>query len=339
MLHRGILILIRKDRDMPKWTAAHIPRQDGRTAIVTGANSGIGFHAARYLAAAGAKVVLACRNAEKGATAVAEIQSETPGADVTVAPLDLASLKSVREFADRFRAANDSLDLLINNAGVFGPRRVTEDGFELQFGANHLGHFALTGLLIGAVEGREDARVVTVSGGAYRFGRINFDDLQREQSYGRWRVYGQSKLANLLFMFELDRWLRASGSTVRSLAAHPGLAATNLPYASAPGRFQRFVITVMNRLLAQSAEMGALPTVYAATYPGIEGGTYIGPGGFFGMHGYPTKDGTTPAARDKEVAARLWQVSEELTGVSFKIHQLPEKEVHHERTPLAPRKR
>ena len=305
---------------MPKWNAADIPRQDGRSAIVTGANSGIGFHTARYLATAGAKVVLACRNAEKGAKAVAEIQSETPRAAVTVAPLDLASIKSVREFADRFRVANDGLDLLINNAGVMAPsRRVTEDGFELHFGTNHLGHFALTGLLIEAMEGRQDARVVTVSGGAYRFGRINFDDLGGERRYGRWRAYGTSKLANLLFMVELDRRLRAPGSTVRSLAAHPGLAATNLPFAAATSSLERMIVAVSNGLFAQSAEMGALATVYAATYPGLEGGTYIGPGGFFGQHGYPTKVGIPLAAGDEEVAARLWQVSEELTGVSFKI--------------------
>ncbi len=238
---------------------------------------------------------------------------------VEVASLDLGNLKSVREFADSFRENRDGLDLLINNAGVMAPpRRLTDDGFELQFGTNHLGHFALASLLLDRMEGREDARVVTVSSGAHRFGRINFDDLQGERSYGRWSAYGQSKLANLLFMFEFDRKLRAAGSTVRSVAAHPGYAATNLQFAAAPA-LDRFVMGIGNFLMAQSAEMGALPTLYAATFPGLEGGTYIGPGGFMEQRGYPTPVGTTPAARDEAVAARLWQASEELTGVSFKV--------------------
>ena len=304
---------------MAGWTATDIARQDGRTAVVTGANSGIGFHAARHLAAAGAKVVLACRNQEKGAAAASEIKAATPDAVVEVAALDLGSLKSVREFAESFRAGHDALDLLINNAGVMAPpRRLTADGFELQFGTNHLGHFALTALLIEAMEGRDDARVVTVSSGAHRWGRINFDDLQSERRYFRWRAYSQSKLANLLFMFELDRRLRAAGSAIRSVAAHPGYSATNLQFAAAP-RLDRMLMAVTNRVMAQSAEMGALPTLYAATYPGLDGGTYVGPDGFFEQRGHPTPVGTTSAARDKEAAERLWSVSEELTGVSFRI--------------------
>jgi len=304
---------------MTKWTAADIGGQAGRTAVVTGANSGIGFHAARHLAAAGAKVVLACRNQEKGASAASEIKAATPDAALEVALLDLGNLKSVRDFAESYRAGHDGLDLLINNAGVMAPpRRLTDDGFELQLGTNHLGHFALTALLIETMQGRDDARVVTLCSGAHRWGRIDFDDLQGERKYGRWRAYSQSKLANLLFMFELDRRLRAAGSAVRSLAAHPGYAATNLQSAAAPA-LDRMLMSVTNLLIAQSAEMGALPTLYAATFPGLDGGTYVGPDSFFEQRGHPKPVEATAAARDEEAAARLWQVSEELTGVSFPI--------------------
>jgi NAD(P)-dependent dehydrogenase (short-subunit alcohol dehydrogenase family) len=302
-----------------KWTAAHIPDQHGRVAVVTGANSGIGFFAARELARAGARVVLGVRNAEKGASAARDIETAVPNADVEVAPLDLASLDSVRAFSDWFHAERDGLDLLINNAGVMAsPKRLTADGFELQFGTNHLGHFALTGLLLDRLGGRDDARIVTVSSGAHRMGRIKFDDLQGERSYGRWRAYGQSKLSNLLFAFELDRRLRAAGSSIRSLAAHPGYAATNLQFAAAP-RLDRMVMAVGNSIMAQSAEMGALPLLYAATYPGLEGGTYVGPDSFFEQRGHPKPVGSSSAARDEDVARRLWAVSEELTGVHFRI--------------------
>jgi len=302
-----------------KWTAAQIPDQHGRVGVVTGANSGIGLVTARELARAGARVVLACRNSEKGAAAVREIQAAVPNAEVELASLDLGSLESVRSFAGRFKADHERLDLLINNAGVMAPpRRLTADGFELQFGTNHLGHFALTGLLLDRMDGRNDARVVTVSSVAHRMGRINFDDLQAERKYGRWRAYGQSKLANLLFAFELDRRLREAGSAVRSVAAHPGYAATNLQSAASPMP-DRLFMAVTNRLLAQSAEMGALPTLYAATQPSLEGGTYIGPDGLFEQRGYPKPVGTTPAARDEEVARKLWEASEQLTGVHFRI--------------------
>jgi len=300
-----------------KWTAAQIPDQHGRIAVVTGANSGIGLVAARELARTGARVVLACRDTEKGAAAQREITAAALGAEVEVAALDLASLASVRGFAQWFEREHEGLDLLINNAGVMAPpRRVTADGFELQFGTNHLGHFALTGLLLGRMVGRDDARVVTVSSGAHRMGRINFDDLQGERGYGRWRAYGQSKLANLLFAFELERRLRAAGSAIRSLAAHPGYAATNLQSA-APPMPDRLFMAFTNRVWAQSADMGALPTLYAATYPGLEGGTYVGPDGLFEQRGYPKAVGASAAARDEDVAPRLWEVSEELTGVRF----------------------
>ena len=298
-----------------RWTAEQIPDQTGRVAVVTGANSGIGLEAARELARRGASVVLACRNADKGGEAKRKIVDAVPSAAVAVEALDLGSLASVRAFAERFAASHERLDLLINNAGVMAPpRQVTSDGFELQFGTNHLGHFALTGLLIGMMDGRDDARVVIVSSGAHRTGRIAFDDLQGEQSYGRWRAYGQSKLANLLFMYELDRRLRARSSSIRTVAAHPGYAATNLQSAAAP-RLDVMLMSVGNAIFAQSAAMGALPTLYAATVPDLAGGTYVGPSGMFEMRGHPQAVSASAAARDEAVAQRLWGVSAELTGV------------------------
>ncbi len=300
-------------------TADQIPDQHGRTAIVTGANSGLGLVTARELARVGARVVVACRNTGKGDAARREIEAAVPGAVLEVSELDLSSLASVHAFADRFGAAHEGLDLLVNNAGVMAPpRSTTSDGFELQLGTNHLGHFALTGLLIEGMEGRKDARVVTLSSGAHRIGRIDFDDLQRERSYNRWRAYGQSKLANLLFALELDRRLRTAGSTVTSLAAHPGYAATNLQSAAAP-TIDRVVMALTNRLVAQSADMGALPTLYAATYPGLPGGTFVGPDGLAEQRGHPKPVAPSSAARDEAVAERLWRVSEELTGVSFPV--------------------
>jgi NAD(P)-dependent dehydrogenase (short-subunit alcohol dehydrogenase family) len=218
-----------------KWTAGQMPDQHGRVAVVTGANSGIGLVTARELARAGARVVLGCRDTENGATAAREITAATPDSEVEVAALDLGNLDSVRDFAQLFERDHESFDLLINNAGVMAPpRRLTADGFELQFGTNHLGHFALTVLILDRMEGRNDARVVTVSSGAHRMGRINFDDVQGERSYGRWHAYGQSKLANLLFAFELDRRLRAAGSAIRSIAAHPRLRGDQPPVRRRP---------------------------------------------------------------------------------------------------------
>jgi len=301
------------------WTAGEMPDQRGRVAVVTGANSGLGLVTARELARKGAHVVLACRNTVKGQMAVHEIEGAVAGARLELAELDLGSLDSVRAFAAAFRSGHGALDLLINNAGLMAPPRgTTADGFELQLGTNHLGHFALTGLLLGALEGREDARVVTLSSGAHRMGKIDFENLQRERHYNRWTAYGQSKLANLLFMYELERRLRAGGSTVSSLAAHPGYAATNLQRAAAPA-LDRMVMSVGNALFAQSAEMGALPTLYAATFPGLPGGTYVGPGGLAEQRGHPVVVGSTGAARDAEAAARLWAVSEELTGVTYEL--------------------
>jgi NAD(P)-dependent dehydrogenase (short-subunit alcohol dehydrogenase family) len=303
-----------------QWTVDQIPDQSGRVAVVTGANSGLGLIAARELARAGARVVLACRNTDKGDTALREITDEAPNAEAELAALDLASLASIRSFAQEFPKAHDGLDLLINNAGVMAPpRRTTKEGFELQFGTNHLGHFALTGLLLGALEGRKGARVVTVSSTAHRMGRINFDDLHGERRYRRWRAYGQSKLANLIFALALDRRLRAAGSTISSLAAHPGYAATNLQSASAPV-LDRAVMVVTNLLVAQDAGVGALSLLYAATQPGLEGGTYVGPDGRGEQRGHPQPEAVPArAALDQTVAARLWAVSEEATGVHFDL--------------------
>jgi NAD(P)-dependent dehydrogenase (short-subunit alcohol dehydrogenase family) len=287
--------------------------------VVTGANSGLGLITARELARAGARVVLACRNVAKGEAARREIEAVAPGAPLELEELDLASLESVRGFAERFRSSHDGLDLLINNAGVMAPpRRQTADGFELQFGTNHLGHFALTGRLIGAMEGREDARVVTLSSTAHRTGRIAFDNLGGERRYFRWRAYGQSKLANLLFALELERRLSAAGSTIKSMAAHPGYAATNLQFAGPP-LVDRLVMRVGNTVIAQSEEMGALPTLYAATEPDLPGGTYAGPDGLAEQRGHPQAVAPNKAARDEAVAKRLWDVSEQMTGVHYEL--------------------
>jgi NAD(P)-dependent dehydrogenase (short-subunit alcohol dehydrogenase family) len=297
------------------WDVQDIPDQTGRTAVVTGANSGLGLVTARELARAGASVVMACRNLDKGHAAVDEVRAAVPAAQLQLEELDLASLASVRGFAERFNATHDGLDLLINNAGVMAtPRRRTADGFELQFGTNHLGHFALTRALLDTMEGREDARVVTLSSTVHKMGRINFDNLGGDRHYFRWNAYGQSKLANLLFALELDRRLRAAGSTVKSLAAHPGYAATNLQSAGPP-LFDRLVMVAGNALVAQSDEMGALPILYAATQPGLDGGTYVGPDSFREQRGHPTIVQPSGRARDPDTARRLWEVSERLTAL------------------------
>ena len=279
----------------------------GRSVIVTGANSGIGRAAASALAGAGARVVLAVRNTTKGQDAAATMSGETE-----VRRLDLASLDSIREFA---AAWEGNVDLLINNAGVMAPPLTrTADGFELQFGTNHLGHFALTNLLLGNITGR----VVTVSSTGHRFGRIDFDDLNwTHRPYRRWRAYGQSKLANLLFTAELQRRLTAAGSDVLANAAHPGYAATNLQFHSGQ-RVTDILSTVTNRLLAQDEEGGALPTIYAAVAD-IPGNSFAGPGGFMEQRGAPKLVGRSDAAKDADVARRLWDVSEELTGVRFPL--------------------
>ena len=289
------------------WSTHDIPDQSGRTAIVTGANSGIGRAAASALAERGARVILAVRNAEKGASAAAGM----PGT-VEVRPLDLADLASVRAFAERWEG---DIDLLINNAGVMVPPLTrTADGFELQFGTNHLGHFALTNLLLEHVTGR----VVTVSSTGHRMGTIDFDDLNWERkSYKAWRAYGQSKLANLLFTAELQRRLTAAGSSVEANAAHPGYAATNLQFHS-ENRLFEIIGSLGNRLVAQDENAGALPTLYAAVAD-VPGNSFAGPSGFMEQRGAPKLVGRSRAAQDGGVARRLWDVSEQLTGVRFPL--------------------
>lgn len=302
---------------MAKWTAQQIPSQAGRVAVVTGANSGIGWEAANELARAGAHVVLACRDAKRGADAVARIQQAQPDASVELRSLDVSSLASVRAFAAGLPQAR--IDLLINNAGVMAiPRRLTVDGFEMQLGTNHLGHFALTGLLVDRLA--DGARVVNVSSNAHRMGKMNFDDLMGEKRYSEWGHYGQSKLANLLFTSELNRRLQASGRPAIAVACHPGYAATNLvavgPQMKQAGFAEKVMVGFTN-LIGQSPYMGALPTLYAAVADDVQGDDYIGPRGFLNFWGYPKKVGRSKAARDAGAAKRLWDVSAELTGVGF----------------------
>ncbi|MGH7963981.1 MAG: oxidoreductase [Candidatus Binatia bacterium] len=304
-----------------QWQAEHVPDQTGKIVIVTGANSGTGYEAAKVLAGKGARIVLACRSREKAEVALRDIQTAHPAAPVEVIELDLASLASIRAFADAFHSRYQALHILLNNAGVMAlPYRRTVDGFEMQFGTNHLGHFALTGLLLAPLLATERARVVTVSSTVHQIGRIRFDDPQGERRYQRWLAYGQSKLANLLFTYELQRRFAARGINAISVAAHPGYAATNMQFASARlegPSFQTRILGLTNRFMAQSAAMGALPLLYACTASAVQGGDYIGPDGFMEQWGYPKKVSSNRRSHDTEVAARLWDVSEDLTGVKF----------------------
>jgi NAD(P)-dependent dehydrogenase (short-subunit alcohol dehydrogenase family) len=303
------------------WTADDIPSQVGKTFIVTGANSGIGYEAALQLAGKGAHVVLACRDQGKGRAAAASIAAAHPAATVAVMELDLADLKSVRRFADAVRAEYPAVHGLCNNAGVMAiPYRRTADGFEMQFGTNHLGHFALTGLLLERLLATPGARVVSVSSNAHKFGSMRWDDLQWERGYRKWFAYSQSKLANLLFALELQRRLEAADAAAISVACHPGYAATNLQ--SAGPRMQgsslgEGIMTLANRLFAQSAAMGALPTLYAATAPDVSGGDYIGPDGLGEQWGHPRKVSPNARSRDPAAQRRLWEISEQLTGVRY----------------------
>jgi NAD(P)-dependent dehydrogenase (short-subunit alcohol dehydrogenase family) len=304
-----------------KWTPADIPDQMGRVAVVTGANSGLGKVTAQELARAGATVVIACRNTAKGDQAAADIAATVPGAKLHVHALDLADLASIRGFAARLSGEHQTVDLLINNAGVMAtPHRHTADGFELQFGTNHLGHFALTGLLLPNLLCARAPRVVTLSSGAHRIGRIDFADLQSERRYVNWLAYGRSKLANLMFAFELARRAKAAGTHLLSAAAHPGYAATNLQF-SGPSRPEALLMAVTNKLLAQSAEMGALPTLYAATAPDMRNGSFVGPDGFMEQRGHPHLVSAASRAYDEAAWRRLWEVSEELTGVHYRFSE------------------
>jgi len=297
-----------------KWTRDDVPGQRGRLAVVTGANTGLGFETAQVLAASGASVVLAVRDIEKGKRAAARIAAAAPGANVTVQHLDLASLDSVRAAAGELRARHPGIDLLINNAGVmFTPKQTTHDGFELQLGTNHLGHFAFTGLLLEQMLPVPGSRVVTVSSLAHRIrARINFDDLHGERSYSKVSAYSQSKLANLMFTYELQRRLSGAGTTI-AVAAHPGLANTELT------RNSPAISAFFARAMSQNAAMGALPTLRAATDPGVLGGQYYGPGRFSGARGYPKQAESSGRSHDTAIQRHLWTVSEELTGVTFPV--------------------
>ncbi len=300
-----------------KWNENDMPNLAGRRAIVTGANSGLGWWTTKALAEHGASVTMAVRDVGKGSSAAATLTG-----DITVEALDLADLASVRDFSERWSAGNPAgLDLLVNNAGIMAiPRRETVDGFETQLGTNHLGHFALTGLLMPALVAVPGSRVVTVSSQAHRMGKMNWDDLMGERRYRTWGAYGQSKLANLLFTSELQRRIDESGWSILALAAHPGYANTNLQSAGPAmrGRSLEARLTgVTNRIMAQPAQMGALPTLFAATAPGLPGGSYIGPDGFLEQRGHPRLVGRSAAAQSAADAQRLWQVSEELTSVRY----------------------
>lgn len=300
-----------------KWTAADVPDQSGRVAIVTGANSGLGYDTAAVLAAKGAHVVLAVRSLDKGNEAADRIKKESPNAVVTLQELDLTSLDSVRTAADALRAAHPRIDLLINNAGVMyvPTRETTKDGFEMQFGTNHLGHFALDGLLIENMLGVEGSRVVTVSSVGHRLmAQIHFDDPQLERKYNRVAAYGQSKLANLLFTYELQRRLKAKGAPTVALAAHPGFSDTEL-MRHLPG----FIPDFLWRPFTQPADMGALPTLRAATDPGAQGGQYYGPDGIGESTGHPKVVKSSAQSHNEDIQRRLWTMSEGLTGVTYPV--------------------
>lgn len=300
---------------MTDWTTADIPDQTGRTAVITGANTGLGFETAKALAAKGARVVIAVRNADKGARAAAQITG-----DVDVQELDLTSLSSIRAAADALKTRFERIDLLINNAGVMTtPKGTTADGFELQFGTNHLGHFAFTGLLLDAVLDVPGSRVVTVSSNGHKLGgAIHWDDLQWERSYSRMGAYTQSKLANLMFTYELQRRLAPRGKTI-AVAAHPGTSTTDLA-RNLPRPVERAFLAAAPVLFAQTADRGALPTLRAATDPSVLGGQYYGPDGIGQQRGAPIVVASSPQSYDIDQQRRLWQISEELTKVVFPVN-------------------
>ncbi len=303
-----------------RWTADDIPDQTGRTVLITGANSGLGLRSAEALAAKGARVLLACRNAAKGATALEAVKAKATDAAPEVRSLDLQSLASVRQCAAALSEELDSLDVLMNNAGIMAvPKAVTEDGFESQLGTNHLGHFALTGLLLPTLLQASEPRVVNVSSNAHKMGRMQFDDLFFERRrYSRWRAYGQSKLANLLFTSELQRQAVEHRTALTVVAAHPGYAATNLTSGPAIGAaLLKPVLAVADRFAGQPDHMGALPQLYAATMPDVLADDYWGPDGVREQRGHPARVGRTRHAQSTEAAERLWRRSEELTGVTY----------------------
>ena len=308
---------------MSNWTAENLPDLDGKTAVVTGANSGLGFEATKKLAQNNAEVIMACRGREKGLEAKEEIKERVENADLEVMQVDLASLDSAKEFTDKVKEKYEKLDLLFNNAGIMAiPRRETEEGFEMQFGVNHLGHFALTSHLIELLESTDSkARIITQSSVAHENGDINFEDINHEQSYDRMQAYSDSKLANLLFAKELDRKLGEKGLDIKSVASHPGVSTTNL--FSAEESQHNFIVAKLMalglRVFGQSAEKGCLPMLYAATSEEIEGGEYIGPDGFKNIKGNPEKQTPSEKALDEELAEMLWEKSEEMAEVDFNL--------------------
>lgn len=297
-----------------KWDSTDIADQKGRVVIVTGASSGIGFEAARVLAEKHATVILAVRNMEKGNNALEKIKQQHPDADLRIMELDLADLGSVRRFAEEFKQTYDRLDLLINNGGVMmPPYSKTADGFELQFGTNHLGHFALTGLLLDMVINTSDSRIVNVSSSAHAFGALDLEDLNWEKrKYKKARAYGDSKIANLYFTYELQRKLERAGQKTLVTAAHPGWTATELQ------RHTGF-LSFLNHFFSQGIAMGALPTLYAAAGEDVKGGDYFGPSGWREMRGYPKKVVSNELSHDLEIAAKLWDISEHMTGIKFSL--------------------
>ncbi len=298
------------------WNAENIPSQKGRVAIITGSSSGIGYETARVLAHKQASVIIAVRNLDKGNKALAKIRQQYPDADLKVMELDVANLAAVKNFTENFKQNYSHLDLLINNAGVMiPPYTKTVDGFELQFGTNHLGHFALTGQLLSLLLDTKGSRIVNVSSGAHAMGKIDFDDLSWEKrSYAPWKAYGDSKLANLYFTYELDRQLKAHNLETLATASHPGWTATELQRETP---FMEY----LNGFFAQNITMGALPTLRAAIEPGLQGAEYFGPKGFMEMRGYPVKVKSNELSQDQAIAKKLWEVSEKLTGVKFEFNR------------------
>jgi NAD(P)-dependent dehydrogenase (short-subunit alcohol dehydrogenase family) len=306
-----------------KWTGDQIPAQEGRIALVTGANSGLGYQISKALAAKGARVIMACRNLEKGKAALKGILGDRPTVEPEVWELNLADLGSVKAMAEKMMSSFEHLDLLINNAGLMAiPYNRTRDGFEMQFGVNHLGHFALTASLWPLLKKTKGSRIVNVSSAAHHFGRIRFNDIHWEKSYSKWGAYGMSKLSNLLFTRELVTRIEKSGDPVTVAAAHPGYASTELQAKGAVmegSRWKARFYNMTNGLVAQSAEQGALPVLYAATAERVGQGAYFGPGGLFRMSGWPAPDKPNPRRVTDDVALKLWGMSEELTGIGFTI--------------------
>jgi len=303
------------------WTSKDIPDQTGKVIIVTGANSGLGYETSLALASRGAQVIMACRNPAKAERAKQQILYKHPNSTVELRTLDLADLNSVRSFAEDFARDYQKLDILINNAGLMAiPYLKTRDGFEMQFGVNHLGHFALTGLLLRNLLSTAGSRVVSISSFMHKMGHMNFQDLNSENGYERWEAYSQSKLANLLFCYELDRKLRAYNAETISVIAHPGYSNTHLQFVAAEmegARLKAAIVNLGNRWLAQNAAMGALPTLYAATVSHVQGGEFFGPSGLLEIRGYPVKVESNQRSHSRDDALRLWEVSEQLTSVTY----------------------